>query len=112
MAYGKPHLRGTELATMMLLWRHEKMSRRELQQALATGGKPVASGTIQKCLARLASKGYVVHDRSRMPHTFQATIPIEGYVIEQVSVLLNDEASDAVIAFLKRLLQYQKRSGR
>jgi predicted transcriptional regulator len=95
---------------MRLLWLHGQMIRREIQGALASDGKIVVSGTVQKCLARLESKGYVVHDRRKMTHFFKPAMALETYVMELLRVLLIDETGDKLANFLKRLLKSHKKS--
>src|SRR5262245_40729729 len=108
MAYSRPPLRGAELAILKLLWKNGKMTRRSLQEALAGVGRNLVDGTIQKYLARLESKGYIVHNRRAHAHSFRASISAEQYAEDLVRSLLDDPTTDSLVPFLIRILKHQK----
>jgi len=82
-----PTLANAELAVMDLLWRHDRMTARDLREQLYPDAARAQHGTVQRLLQRLEEKGYVERDRSLSVHLFSATISREAYAGGQLESL-------------------------
>ena len=100
-----------ELSVMDLLWEHERMTARELREALYAGAEKAQHGTIQRLLQRLEAKGYIQRDRSLAVHFFSATVSRQAYAGQQLEQLAGELTSGSIAPLITHLIEHEKISG-
>ena len=69
---------------MDLLWDRDRLTARQIREALYEDSKKAQHGTVQRLLQRLEDKGYVVRDSELSVHLFSAAISREEYGSSQL----------------------------
>ena len=95
-----------ELAILEKLWEHESAAVKELSLWLYGASTPSDIATVQKLLARLEKKGWVVRDRDNWPHLFRAAMDRE----ELISQRLQSTADELCDGTLNTLLTHLVKS--
>jgi predicted transcriptional regulator len=114
---------------MELLWGSERLTSRQLREALYPDSEKAQHGTVQRLLQRLEEKGYVARDSALPVHLFSAAVSREAYAGGQLEALAakltggslaplithlvkERRLSRAEIAELRRILDAAKRGRR
>jgi BlaI family penicillinase repressor len=101
-------LTNAELAVMDLLWSHERLTARQLQEQLYSDSKKSQHGTVQRLLQSLEEKGFVLRDRSLGTHLFSATVEREAYGGLQLEALAEKLTGGSIAPLLTHLLDEKK----
>ena len=102
-------LANAELAVMDLLWeRGERMTAREIREALYPNEKKPQHGTVQRLLQRLQEKGFVDRDRSISVHFFSAAISRESYAGGQLESLADKLTAGSISPLITHLVEHKK----
>ncbi|MEM8669095.1 MAG: BlaI/MecI/CopY family transcriptional regulator [Planctomycetota bacterium] len=97
-----------ELAIMDMLWQNERMTARELREALYPDAKKAQHGTIQRLLQRLEDKGYIERDRSIAIHFFSARVSRQAYAGQQLEQLAEELTSGSIAPLITHLIEEKK----
>lgn len=97
-----------EQAIMDLLWQNDRMTARELREALYPDAEKAQHGTIQRLLQRLEDKGYIERDRSIAIHFFSATVSREAYAGGQLEQLAGELTSGSIAPLITHLIEQKK----
>ena len=97
-----------ELAVMSLLWQREKLTAREIREALYPEDGKAQNGTVQRLLQRLEDKGYVTRDRSHAVHFFTATISRQDYAGSQLESLADSLTAGSFAPLITHLVEKKK----
>jgi BlaI family penicillinase repressor len=102
-------LANAELAVMDLLWeRADRMTAREIREALYPNEKKAQHGTVQRLLQRLEEKGFVERDRSISVHFFSAAISRESYAGGQLESLADKLTAGSFAPLITHLVEHKK----
>lgn len=101
-------LANAELAVMDLLWRHGRMTARELREQLYPDAAKAQHGTMQRLLQRLEEKGFVARDRKLAVHFFSPTVSREAYAGEQLEALADRLTAGSIAPLLTHLVEERK----
>lgn len=104
----KEPLAKAELAIMDLLWQEDRMTARELREALYPDAKKAQHGTIQRLLQRLEDKGYVERDRRIAVHFFSASVSRQDYAGQQLEQLAEELTSGSIAPLITHLIENKK----
>lgn len=96
-----------ELAILEQLWLLGWAAVKDLSQRLYGASTPSDIATVQKLLARLERKRYVLRDRNAWPHLFQATIDREELISQRLQATA-DELCDGTLSTLLSYLVNSK----
>ena len=105
---GTSSLANSELAVMELLWDKERMTARDLREALYPNSTKTQHGTVQRLLQRLEDKGFVERDRSLPVHLFAARIGREEYAGSQLEALTEKLTGGSLAPLLTQLIEDRK----
>jgi len=101
-------LANAELAVMELLWTKERLTAREIREALYPDADKAQHGTVQRLLQRLEEKGYVARDRALAVHLFSAAVAREAYVGGQLESLAEKLTGGSLAPLLTHLLSEKR----
>ena len=102
-------LANAELAVMDLLWeRADRMTAREIREALYPNEKKAQHGTVQRLLQRLEEKGFVERDRSISVHFFSAAVSRESYAGGQLESLADKLTAGSFAPLITHLVEHKK----
>lgn len=104
----KKALANSELAIMELLWQSDKLTAREIREALYADSRKSQHGTVQKLLQRLEEKEYIIRDSSQYTQQFEANISREEYAGEQMEYLTSRLTSGSIAPLITHLLKKEK----
>ena len=97
-----------ELAVMELLWESERMTARQIKEALYEDSNKSQHGTVQRLLQSLEDKGYVARDRSLGVHLFSSMVSREAYGGLQLEALAQSLTGGSIAPLLTHLLDEKK----
>src|SRR5262249_23215402 len=95
MADAPQDVTGAELAVLQVLWNRGPATVRQLMDVLYPGGGPSPFATVQKLLARLASKGCVAREHTSGVHVYRALLGREelaGRWLQSMAEQLGEES--------------------
>lgn len=101
-------LTNAELAVMELLWDRERLTARQIREALYPDAEKAQHGTVQRFLQSLEAKGFVARDRSLPVHLFSATVDRETYAGRQLESLADRLTGGSLAPFLSHLLAAER----
>ena len=101
-------LANAELAVMELLWTKERLTAREIREALYPDADKAQHGTVQRLLQRLEEKGYVARDRALAVHLFSAAVAREAYAGGQLESLAEKLTGGSLAPLLTHLLSEKR----
>jgi len=102
-------LANAELSVMNLLWeRGDRMTAREIREAIYPDEAKSQHGTVQRLLGRLEEKGFLERDRSIAVHFFSPIITRDAYAGEQLESLADKLTAGSVAPFITHLVEHQK----
>ena len=104
----KPMLANAELAVMEQLWRGERLTARQIQEALYGDASRAQHGTVQKLLQRLEEKGFVERDRSLAVHFFSASIGREAYACDELESLAERLTGGSLAPLITQLVEEKR----
>ena len=104
-------LANAELSVMELLWDHDGMTARQVQDLLYGASDRSQHGTVQRLLQRLEDKGFVRRERSESSQTFTPCITREAYAGGQLETLAERLTGGSIAPLLSHLID-QKRLSR
>jgi BlaI family transcriptional regulator, penicillinase repressor len=104
----RPGLANAELAVMELLWDRERLTARQIQEALYPDATRAQHGTVQKLLQRLEEKGFVERDRSLPVHFFTVTIGRDAYACDQLESLADRLTGGSLVPLITQLVEEHK----
>ncbi|MDE2794598.1 MAG: BlaI/MecI/CopY family transcriptional regulator [Gemmatimonadota bacterium] len=105
-----PTLPNSELAVMELLWRKGRLTARQILEFLYPDASRPQHGTVQRLLQRLATKGFVVRDRSLGVNLYSPAISRESYASAQLESLADRLTQDSLVPMITRLVEDNKLS--
>ena len=105
---GTTSLANAELAVMELLWKKERMTAREIREALYPNSTKTQHGTVQRLLQRLEDKGFVDRDRSLPVHLFAARIGRDAYAGTQLEALTEKLTGGSLAPLLTQLIEEKR----
>ena len=106
----QPPLANAELAIMDLLWRNDRMTARQIREALYPDETRSQHGTIQRLLQRLEDKGYVLRDRSINIHFFSARVSRRDYAGSQLEFLASKLTGGSFAPLITHLVERNRLS--
>lgn len=109
-ALATPTLPNSELAVMELLWRGNRLTARQILERLYPDASRPQHGTVQRLLQRLASKGFVVRDRSLGVNLYSPAISRESYASAQLESLADRLTRGSLVPMITRLVEDNKLS--
>ena len=95
---------------MDLLWRGDRMTARQIREALYPDETRSQHGTIQRLLQRLEDKGYILRDRSLSVHFFSARISQRDYAGSQLESLASRLTGGSFAPLITHLVERNKLS--
>lgn len=101
-----------ELAIMEQLWKHESAAVKELSQRLYGASTPSDIATVQKLLARLEGKGYVIRNRDTWPHLFTASLAREDLISQRLQTTADELCDGTMNTLLTHLVKADQLSAR
>ena len=108
----QPPLANAELAIMDLLWRNDRMTARQIREALYPDETKSQHGTIQRLLQRLEDKGFILRDRSLSIHFFSARVSRRDYAGSQLESLASKLTGGSFAPLITHLVERNKLSGK
>jgi len=105
-----PTLPNSELAVMELLWRKGRLTARQILEFLYPDASRPQHGTVQRLLQRLATKGFVVRDRSLGVNLYSPAISRESYASAQLESLADRLTQGSLVPMITRLVEDNKLS--
>lgn len=102
---GLPRIPNSELAVMELLWRHGRLSARQILEHLYPDSARSQHGAVQSLLQRLMQKGFVVRDRDVGVYLFSAVPSREGYASDRLDALAGRLTGGSVVPIITQLLE-------
>lgn len=104
-------LANAELSVMELLWDHEQLTARKIQDQLYGESDRSQHGTVQRLLQRLEDKGYVQRERGSGAQEFVPLVSREDYASSQLESLAERLTGGSIAPLLTHLIE-QKRLSR
>jgi BlaI family transcriptional regulator, penicillinase repressor len=104
----QPALANSELAVMDLLWRHERLTARQIREALYPDADRAQHGTVQRLLQRLEDKGFVERDRDLPVHLFAAAVSREAYGGGQLESLADKLTAGSIAPLITHLVEEKR----
>jgi BlaI family penicillinase repressor len=101
-------LANAELAVMDLLWKQERMTARQIREALYPDETRAQHGTVQRLLQRLEDKGYLRRDRNLNIHFFSASITRRDYAGSQLESLASRLTGGSFAPLITHLVERNK----
>ena len=102
-------LANAELAVMDLLWENsDRMTERQIREALYPDERKAQHGTVQRLLQRLEEKGFVERDRSLSVHFFLAVVSRESYAGSQLESLADKLTAGSIAPLITHLVEHKK----
>jgi BlaI family transcriptional regulator, penicillinase repressor len=101
-----------ELAILKLLWVQQSQTAREIRDALYPGGAESELATVQKLLHRLNSKGFVVRDRSAVPHTFAPAVTRDDVAGRHFDALADKLTEGSLVPFILHAVSTKRLSAK
>ncbi len=102
-------LTGAELAVMELLWDSiERMTARALRETLYANADRPQHGTIQRLLASLEAKHFVLRDRRAGTHFFEPAISRQQYAGLQLETLAEVLTGGSFVPLVTHLIENSK----
>ena len=101
-----------ELAILEKLWEHESAAVKELSLWLYGASTPSDIATVQKLLARLENKGWVVRDRDHWPHLFRAAMDREELISQRLQSTADELCDGTLNTLLTHLVKSKDFSSR
>ena len=99
-----PQLTNAELAVMELLWNHDRLTARQVREALYPDSEKAQHGTVQRLLQSLGEKGFVDRDATLPVHLFSAALSREAYAADQLESLADKLTGGSIAPFLTHLI--------
>ena len=103
-------LADAQLATMELLWQHQRLTAREMREQLYPNAAKPQHGTVQKLLQRLEDKGYITRDKTISTHFFSPAITRDDYTGGELESLAAKLTSGSLAPLLTHAIETQKLS--
>lgn len=103
-------LANAELAVMELLWDTERLTARQIREALYPGDDRSQNGTVQRLLQRLEDKEFVERDRDLPVHLFSARLTREAYAASQLQSLADKLTGGSLAPAITHLVDNRKLS--
>lgn len=103
-----PALANAELAVMALLWQSDRLTARQIREALYPDDAKAQHGTVQRLLQRLEDKGYVERDRSLPVHLFSAAVSRQTYAAGQLESLAAKLTGGSIAPLITHLVEERK----
>ena len=104
----RPSLTNAELAVMELLWEHERLTARQIQENVYPHATKAQHGTVQKLLQRLEEKQVVARDRTLPVHLFSAQLSREAYASGQLESLADKLTGGSLAPLITHLMQEKR----
>jgi BlaI family penicillinase repressor len=104
-------LANAELSVMELLWDHQPLTARQIQDRLYGESDRSQHGTVQRLLQRLEDKGFVERERGENAQEFTPLITREEYASSQLETLADRLTGGSIAPLLTHLIE-QKRLSR
>ena len=103
-----PPLANAELALMELLWERERMTAREMREALYPDASKAQHGTVQRLLQRLEEKGYVSRDRRHAVLFVSPAVTREAYAGGQLESLASKLTDGSIAPLITHLVEEKR----
>ena len=103
-------LADAELAVMDLLWEADRLTAREIREALYAGAEKPQHGTVQKLLSRLEEKGFIARDWSPRIHLFSARVSRDEYACSQLESLAEKLTEGSLAPMITRMVEERRLS--
>src|SRR5262245_24590622 len=103
MGRSLPNVTDAELSVLQQLWDQGLLSVRQLTDVLDPKGGPSKYATVHKLLERLEAKGFVTRQRSGGVFQFQAAVPRDEVIGQQLEVLVERMCGGSLQALLTNL---------
>jgi BlaI family penicillinase repressor len=104
-------LANAELSVMELLWAHDRLTARQIQDQLYGESDRSQHGTVQRLLQRLEDKGLVQRERGVGAQVFRPLMTREEYASSQIESLADRLTGGSIAPLLTHLIE-QKRLSR
>lgn len=104
-------LANAELSVMELLWAHDRLTARQIQDQLYGESDRSQHGTVQRLLQRLEDKGLVQRERGEGAQVFRPLMTREEYASSQIESLAERLTGGSIAPLLTHLIE-QKRLSR
>ncbi len=104
-------LANAELSVMELLWAHDRLTARQIQDQLYGESDRSQHGTVQRLLQRLEDKGLVQRERGEGAQVFRPLMTREEYASSQIESLADRLTGGSIAPLLTHLIE-QKRLSR
>ena len=104
----RPALANAELAVMDLLWGHDRLTARQIREALYSDAARAQHGTVQRLLQRLEDKGYVQRDRGLPVHLFAAAVSRQTYAAGQLESLADKLTGGSIAPLITHLVEERR----
>lgn len=101
-------LANAELAVMELLWDEDRLTARQIREALYPDASRAQHGTVQRLLQRLEDKGFVDRDTDLPVHLFTARISREEYAGSQLESLADKLTGGSIAPLITHLIEQKK----
>ncbi|MDF1664166.1 MAG: BlaI/MecI/CopY family transcriptional regulator [Planctomycetota bacterium] len=101
-------LPNAELSLMECLWSSDRMTARDLREALYPNSTKAQHGTVQRLLQRLESKGFIERDRRLSVHFFSAKVTKEAYAGGQLETLATKLTGGSLAPMITHLVEENK----
>lgn len=93
---------------MECLWRGQRMTARDLREALYPQSTKAQHGTVQRLLQRLEGKGFLERDRSLSVHFFSPLISKEAYACAQLESLASKLTGGSLAPMITHMVEEKK----
>lgn len=93
---------------MECLWGTERMTARDLRDALYPNSTKAQHGTVQRLLQRLETKGFIERDRRLSVHFFTAKVSKEAYACGQLESLATKLTGGSLAPMITHLVEENK----
>jgi BlaI family penicillinase repressor len=103
-----PNVTDAEWAVLQLLWDRGPLSVRRLTEVLYPKGGPSEYATVHKLLERLASKGYVLRDRSEGVFVFRPALDRDAVLGSQLESLVDKMCGGSLQPLLTNLVRARR----
>jgi predicted transcriptional regulator len=112
MARAPQDVTEAELAVLQVLWNQGLATVRQLMEVLYPEGGPSPFATVQKLLERLASKGYVIRERSSGVRVYRALLGWEELAGRWLEAMAEKLGEESLTPLLTHLVTAQRLSTR
>jgi BlaI family penicillinase repressor len=99
-----------ELEILQILWEHGALPIRRITDVLYPDSRSAYYATVQKLLERLEAKGFVMRDRAKSVHVFEAAVQRDAIVGRRLQAVADQLCDGSWTPLLTHLVQHQKLS--